>query len=205
MSTDYTAAEMVALAEKGLKLDAAEAEIERLKADLDNARSEGYEEGYSEGQGDCEAALQDFWRSMLNHLKKHDCEPACDDGYSHNASQMMDAVFEREGNLQRHIERLKSELKTVLDRETATTARLEAKIEFAQWTTDVAKALIEAHFSLCYRYQDFIVGAPPTRDARAQWRVWHLDPSVRAQMTAADAALYDALMKTRGSTEQNNA
>lgn len=94
------------------------AEIERLRAEnvrlkagptedeLDTARSEGYEEGYSEGQGDAKSAHADLWSMLLGYLKKHDCEPASDDGNGHNAHQVMDAVFEREANIRADSNRL---------------------------------------------------------------------------------------------------
>ena len=96
--------------------NAAADEIERLRSsiptedELDNAESEGYEQGYADGQNDCQGAYADLWSMLLSHIKKHDCEPASDDGYSHNAGQMMDAVFEREANLRNETERLRAEL-----------------------------------------------------------------------------------------------
>lgn len=88
-----------------------EAENARLSAgptedELDTAHSEGYEEGYSEGQSDAKSAHADLWSMLLGHLKKHDCEPASDDGNGHNAHQVMDAVFEREANIRADGKRL---------------------------------------------------------------------------------------------------
>lgn len=157
--------------------------------------------------GNSEIERQDQWLADAAHIAR--CKPTNIAALLTEITRPRDDIIEKTVQYAQRVEkywaeitRLRAELKTVLDRETATTARLEAKIELVQWTTDVSKALIEAHFSLCYRYQDFLVDAPLIRDGRATWCAWHLHPSVRAQMTNADAALYDALMKTRGSTEQ---
>lgn len=211
-----TAHELSALAEQGMPLTDAQAETVRQAReqtaqpaiDIDRLIAEmraGLEK-VNHGPHQLDITNEDKCPGLIDHIWR--CSPANIAALLTEITRLRDDIIEKTVQYAQRVEkywaeiaRLRAELKTVLDRETATTARLEAKIDFAQWTTDVAQALIEAHFSLCYRYQGFIVGAPPMREDRAQWCVWHLDPSVRAQMTAADAALYDALMKTRGTTE----
>lgn len=56
------------------------------------------------------------------------------------------------------------------------------------------RAISEAHFLICWTYQNWTENHPPMVDGVAQWRVWHLEPSARDHMNSGEQSLYDALM-----------
>lgn len=64
------------------------------------------------------------------------------------------------------------------------------------------RAVNEAHFLLCWTFQDQIVKDPPMKDGQAHWRVWYLHPGVRANMNSGQQSLYDALMKLQDEPKQ---
>lgn len=100
----------------------AAAEITRLRATiptedaLDNATSEGYEQGYADGKSEADGAHAELWSRLRGHIEKHGIEiPSENADGSHTANDMMEAVFEREGNLRREIESLRKERDEALE------------------------------------------------------------------------------------------
>jgi hypothetical protein len=125
--------ESVTTARHDARIAVLEAELLRLNRDIDGFTQEARDEGYREGQLDCEGALRDFWRWMLAHLEKKGVEPA-DDGEGSTAQQMMDAVHEAEHEANARAEALEAE-----------NARLRAvNSELAQFIMDKAPATCEA-------------------------------------------------------------
>lgn len=90
----------------------AQSEVSTLKARVEELEAEAedtYRNAYDEGQAEAKGAQQDLWRGMLKWFSDCKIDVASDDGDGHTAQQMMDAVHEAFGDLDRTVSRLESE------------------------------------------------------------------------------------------------
>lgn len=76
--------------------DADEVERERQ---LDEAREEGFQEGYAEGQDDANHASKDTFHAVIAWLRKRDFLQPCDYPEGYTAEDIAEALNEHEENL----------------------------------------------------------------------------------------------------------
>lgn len=73
-------------------------EVEREKQ-LDEAREEGFQEGYAEGQDDANHASKDTFHAVVAWLRKRDFLQPCDYPEGYTAEDIAEALNEHEENL----------------------------------------------------------------------------------------------------------